>query len=103
MDEVFNSTNVIEGISGSYAILERMSRLSNVCTLVTTHYLYLAKLKHFSKYKMNVKYIDDNITYPYILNKGISKQLVALELLKENFDNEILDIAINIKNKLINV
>jgi hypothetical protein len=52
---------------------------------------------------MNVKYIDDNITYPYILNKGISKQLVALELLKENFDNEILDIAINIKNKLINV
>jgi DNA mismatch repair ATPase MutS len=102
MDEVFSSTNVVEGVAGAYGILQKMSTLPNVCTMVTTHFLYLTKLKLFKKYKMNVKFEEnESITYPYLLEKGISKQLVAIELIKNNFDDDVINTALNIKKKLL--
>jgi len=107
MDEIFNSTNPVEGISGAYAICKKLASMENSINIISTHYLYLTKLaKHFkdkfTNYKINVN-IDENnkITYPYKISKGVSKQTIAIELLKENgFDEDIIETALEIKNKL---
>ena len=103
MDEVFSSTNVVEGVAGAYGILEKMSSYSNICTVVTTHFLYLTRLPSFKKYKMNVVVSEDgdDIAFPYRLTPGCSKQLIALELIKDNFDDDVIESAITIKNKLL--
>jgi DNA mismatch repair ATPase MutS len=102
MDEVFSSTNVVEGIAGAYGILKKMSSFSNVCTIVTTHFLYLTKLKSFEKFKMNVKFDEmEQISYPYKLEHGSSKQLVAIELIKKNFDEDVINTSLSIKKKLL--
>jgi len=103
MDEVFSSTNVIEGVSGAFGILQKLSTFTNVCVIVTTHLLYLTKLNSFVKYKMNVRIHDDDgtITFPYKLENGNSKQLVAIELIKNNFDSDVIETALNIKKKLL--
>ena len=103
MDEVFSSTNVIEGVSGAFGILQKISTFTNVCAIVTTHLLYLTKLKAFVKYKMNVQIDNDDgsITFPYKLEKGNSKQLVAIELIKNNFDSDVIETALTIKKKLL--
>lgn len=108
MDEIFSSTNPVEGVSGAYAIAKRLGTYSNAINIISTHYTYLSKLEKdtgtFVNYKMNV--IQDasgQVTaYPYTLQRGISKQYVALDLLKQNgFDNSILDIAMDIKRSLL--
>lgn len=102
MDEVFSSTNVVEGVAGAYGILQKMSTFPNICTIVTTHFAYLTKLPSFIKLKMNVNISNEYIiTYPYLLTKGVSKQLIALELIKDNFDGDIIDTAMLIKKKLL--
>ncbi len=53
MDEIFNSTNPIEGISGAYAIAKSIGSFKSNLTIICTHYLYLTnlskELKHFEK------------------------------------------------------
>jgi DNA mismatch repair protein MutS len=105
MDEIFNSTNPVEGISGAYAIAKKISQYSNCLLVFTTHYIYLTKLKktgRFVNYRMNIERNSENqIHYPYILEKGVSKQYIALDLLAKNgFDRDIIDEAITLKNKL---
>lgn len=105
MDEIFNSTNPIEGIAGAYAIAKKIGKCATNLTLISTHYLYLTKLvkeiDSFANYKMDVNVTDDSITFPYKLKKGICKQFIALELLKKNgFDDSLIEDAINIKEKL---
>ena len=108
LDELFNSTNVIEGICGSYSICKKLSESRKNITLLTTHYTYLSKLEKTGKYKnykMNAKVNKDNIEFPYKICEGFSKQYVALELLKKNKllkDNQdIFNEAIKFKKKLI--
>lgn len=108
MDEIFNSTNPVEGISGAYAIIKNMSDFSSNITIFTTHFLYLTKLakdlpEKFTNMKMNVQIEKDKtITYPYRVSKGISRQFIALELLKQNgFDKKIVDDALIIKENLL--
>lgn len=106
MDEIFNSTNVIEGIAGAYAIAKKLSNYDNMMLIFTTHFSYLTKLakdnKKFENLKMNVEInpITQEIKFPYKLSKGISKQYIALELLKQKgFDEDILEEAIAIKKR----
>ena len=111
MDELFNSTNPIEGIAGAYAILDKLASYPFNISIVTTHYLYLTKLSKSNKfvnYKMNVNItylsedVVDDIQYPYILQKGISKQYIALELLKRNgFDEDIIENAMRVKQDIL--
>jgi len=108
MDEIFNSTNPIEGISGAYAIAKNMATYPTNISVITTHYLYLTKLAKdptcldkFVNKKMNVN-IGDTISYPYKVSPGISHQYIALELLKQNgFDQVVVDDALAIKAKLL--
>ena len=75
MDEIFSSTNHIEGSSGAYAILKSLSKYKNNITIITTHYESLTKLekkkkKRFINYKFEINrdnngdiiYDGDNIT-----------------------------------------
>ena len=102
MDEVFSSTNIIEGIAGAYAILNKISSFANVCNFVTTHFLYLTRTPKYEKYKMDASIQnDDSISYSYKLKKGVSTQYIALELLKSQFDKDIIDTSLKIKQKLL--
>jgi hypothetical protein len=110
MDEIFNSTNPVEGIAGAHAIAKHLGSCSNTALILTTHYLYLTNLakdmpNNFINYKMNViKTTKDDeiiIKFPYQLCKGISRQYIALDLLRLNgFNNDILASAELIKQKL---
>jgi hypothetical protein len=106
MDEIFNSTNPIEGIAGAYAIAKKISEHANCILVFTTHYVYLTKLHktgRFGNLKMNVdRTTDGEISYPYKLSKGVSKQYIALDLLKKNgFDEDIITQAVSIKDRLV--
>lgn len=107
MDEIFNSTNVIEAISGAYAILENLAMNTNTLCMITTHLNYLTNLRKtstFECYCMSVTIQDDtkSISYPYTIKKGISKQYIALELLREKgFDCSIIEKALKIKSKFV--
>jgi hypothetical protein len=105
MDEIFNSTNPVEGISGAFAIAHRLAVHPNTLVFFTTHYTYLSKLEkqsQFRNYRMNVIKNNDIIQYPYKLERGISKQYIALELLKLNgFDSDIIDHALILKEKFV--
>jgi DNA mismatch repair protein MutS len=107
MDEMFSSTNYVEGYSAAYAILKKLSSYNNSLSLITTHYTNLSKLekttngsvKNYNFYINRDK--DNNIIYPYKIKRGSSDQYIALELLKlNNFDEEIIDVAIEEANKL---
>lgn len=97
MDEIFNSTNVVEGVAGSYAILNKMGSYSNSCNVVTTHYIYLTKLIRYLSLKME----SVDYTFDYKLKKGVSKQYLALEMLKQKFPPDVITEALKIKKKLL--
>lgn len=102
MDEMFNTTNVVEGVSGAYGILYHLCKSKNVCTVITTHYSILAKTRGFKACRMEVEHKDDGtIGFPYKLSEGISKQFVAIELLKNHFDQDVIDSSINFKKKIL--
>ena len=108
MDEIFNSTNPVEGIAGAYAIAKNMSNFANTMLVCTTHYTYLTKLAKdlpdkFVNMKMNVRQPKNKkIEYPYKVSPGVSRQYIALELLKQNgFQSEIIEDALAIKETLL--
>jgi len=102
LDEIFNSTNVVEGISGAYAILDTLSQHPNACTLITTHYPYLAKLPRFKKLRMDADISEDGrISFPYKLRKGVSRQYIAVEMLREKFDPIIVEKALAVKRSIL--
>ena len=104
MDEIFSSTNYIEGFSGAYAILNKISSFNKSLFIVTTHYNKLSQLenKKITNYKFDIKKdLSNNITFNYKLKKGVCDQFIALDLLKKNnFDNEIIEEALNISNNI---
>jgi DNA mismatch repair protein MutS len=110
MDEIFNSTNPIEGISGAYAIMKSISSYMTNLMIFTTHYVYLTKLSsecNFKNMKMSVNICEDedgvkDIKFPFILSEGVCRQYIALDLLKINgFDPDLVDTAISIKSKFV--
>ena len=107
LDEIFSSTNYIEGFSGAYSILKNLSNYKNTLFIVTTHFTDLKILekdthKKIKNYKFTVDYdSNNNIKFNYKLEKGVSYQYIALELLKNNgFDEKILEDAFNISKKI---
>ena len=103
MDELFNSTNVVEGISGAYSILSKHATYDNAMTLITTHYPYLTRVPKYIKYKMDALVgKEGQIEYMYKLKRGTSSQYIALDILKNNgFEKEIIDHAKEIQNKIL--
>lgn len=106
MDEIFNSTNSIEGISGAYSILKNIAKYDNALVIISTHYPFLAKLHRDSNYSLykfdSIKDNFDKIDYTYKISKGLSNQYIALDILKENgFDDDIIIEANRIKDYIL--
>jgi len=107
MDEIFSSTNPEEGIAGGYAICEMLGKCENSIALITTHFTQLTDLEktsNYSCYKIPILRDEkDEIVYTYKLEKGISDQFIALELLgKKGFDRDIVTRAIDVCKNLNN-
>jgi DNA mismatch repair protein MutS len=107
LDEIFSSTNYVEGFSGAYAILKKISSFPNTLSITTTHYTDLEILEKDTKgkivnYKFEVTHdINNEIVFNYILKRGTSRQYIALELLKKNgFDEDLIENAIEICAKI---
>jgi DNA mismatch repair protein MutS len=107
LDEIFSSTNFVEGFSGAYSILKKISSFSNTLSITTTHYTDLEILEKDTKgkivnYKFEVDHDEDGtILFNYLLKKGTSRQYIALELLKKNgFDDDVIEDAIEMCKKI---
>jgi DNA mismatch repair protein MutS len=103
MDEIFSSTNYVEGYSAAYAVSKKLSKYENSITIITTHYTNLNKVEketngRILNYHFTIDRDKNNkIIYPYKLLRGVSKDYIALELLKENgFDEDLLEEANNV-------
>lgn len=108
LDEVFNSTNPIDGISGAYAVAQNIGIRAGVCLLLSTHFAYLTKLgpnPRFSNYKMEVLNSETatgtGFVFPYKIKPGVSDQHIAIELLEESgFDPDIIRVAKEVREDL---
>jgi DNA mismatch repair protein MutS len=107
LDEIFSSTNYVEGFSGAYSILKKISSFSNTLSITTTHYTDLEILEKDTKgkiknYKFEVEHDEKNeIVFNYLLKEGTSRQYIALELLKKNgFDDDVIEDALEICKKV---
>lgn len=110
MDEPMHSTPPIEGMSTAYAVAEFLGNLNGIKLIITTHFHKLIELENNYPNKfinLSVEAIknSDNIMqpfiFPYKINKGYSKQCIAIELLgKQKFPVDVIKSAIEMKNKL---
>ena len=106
-DEIFSSTEPVEGVAGAYAIARSLSRHPNVVMFITTHFRHLCKLaeeEDFETMRMTADVDADGgeITFAYRLETGVSEQHVALELLrKKGFDATIVEDAIAVRRSLL--
>lgn len=112
MDEVFSSTNPIEGIAGAFSVAKNLAAHSNVTLVVSTHFLYLKKLSAlrnisnqplFQLVQMPVQMnLDATFTYPYRVLPGVCEQLIALELLRgSGFSEQVIKDALEVKRTLL--
>jgi DNA mismatch repair ATPase MutS len=98
-DEIFSSTNHVEGYAGAKAFCKAIGKIKNSVSIITTHYTKLGSLKknNFSNLHFEAEENDDGITFDYKVKKGVSNQYVALKLMKhKGFDNELIEDAIKI-------
>ena len=107
LDEPMHSTPPIEGMSVAHAIAKYLGSLNGITTIITTHFHNLISLGDTNDKFINlsVNAIEDSGIYKfdYKIRKGSSKQTIAIELLKkQKFNDEIINSAIEIKNKLCN-
>lgn len=108
MDELFTGTNPREGISASSAVCEYSSKFDNNLLIVTTHFHELTKLENshpgkFINMKFSINKENDKFIRNYQIEKGISNQNIAIELLKQKgYNSYIIKRAIE-KSKEINI
>jgi predicted ATPase len=108
LDEPMHSTPPIEGMSVAYAIAKYLGNLEGISIIITTHFHNLISLEENKKRFLNlsvnaIKDENNKFIFDYKINKGSSKQTIAIELLKkQKFNDEIINSAIEIKNKLCN-
>ena len=110
LDEIFSSTNYIEGFSGAYAILKKIVSFSNTLSMTTTHYSDLEYLENDTHgkiqnyhFEISRDILNNNILFNYKLKKGVSREYIALELLKNNgFDKDLIDDAITMSKRIHN-
>ena len=100
-DEMFTSTNYLEGMVAANTVCEELGKIKNSLCLVTTHFTKIASISKKKKYCFNSLHfivdrdINNKIIFPYKLEKGISTQYIALELMKENgFNDKFIDRAL---------
>jgi predicted ATPase len=108
MDEPMHSTPPIEGIAVAFSVAEYLANIKGMTLIITTHFHNLIELEDKYKYlfinlNVNASFNENTKTYDfnYKINRGGSKQIIAIELLeKKKFNKNIINSAIEMKNKL---
>ncbi|WP_419831521.1 MutS-related protein [Endozoicomonas atrinae] len=103
MDEIFSSTNPIEGEAGTYGYLKIISNNRNSINICTTHYPRPTLLADeypgiFQNMHVHAEITSDGrLVYDYLLKPGYSEQHIAIKILEdEGIQSEFLDIATEI-------
>lgn len=112
MDEIFTGTNPKEGQAAAYGIAKKLATYNNSLAILATHFIVMTDLAHdtiedkapngkFENFKVYIERDEYNtITFPYKLEKGITDQAIALDLLQsEGFDDDILQDAFDVMNR----
>ena len=97
LDEVFNGTTYKEGQAAAYSLIDYLGNHPQLLTVTATHFPAITDLeeknKHlFKNFKVEVAY-DNNgaMKYPFKLEPGISRQCIALDILrKEGYGEDFL-------------
>jgi DNA mismatch repair ATPase MutS len=103
-----HSTPPIEGMSVAYSIAKYLGKMDGITFIITTHFHKLMDLENehndrFINLCVNAYKNNDKYEFDYKIYKGGSKQTIAIELLKKHkLHDEIINSAIEIKNKLCN-
>ncbi len=110
MDEPMHSTPPIEGVAVAFSVAEYIAKVKGMTLIITTHFHNLMELENknkdlFINLSVNATFNEKTSTYDfnYKINRGGSKQIIAIELLEKNkFNKTIINSAIEMKNKLYN-
>jgi len=110
MDEPMHSTPPIEGVAIAFSVAEYLAKVTGMTLIITTHFHNLIELEKIHKdlfinLSVNANYNEktNNYYFNYKINRGGSKQIIAIELLEKNkFNKTIINSAIEMKNKLYN-
>ena len=108
MDEIFVSTNYYEGVSGAYAIVNKVAKYPNAINIVTTHFPSLSKAclenKKYKNYYFPIEFNElGDMLRTYKITEGESKQHMAIKMLEtKGFDKDIIKDARKMYEKLIN-
>ena len=99
IDEVFRGTNTVERIAASTALLEFLGKGKCLCFAATHDRELCTLLKDsYEMYHFTEEINEDNVTFPFLLKKGVSDTTNAIRLLDMlGFDEAITDKA----NKLV--
>lgn len=96
VDEVFNGTTYKEGQAAAYTFIKLLGANKKTICLTPTHFHLVSNLEKetafFANYKVSViEKPGKKITYPYILERGISDQIITFKILQEEgFGDEFL-------------
>lgn len=96
LDEIFNGTSPHEGEAAAYGTAKHLGKFDRSIAIVATHFPLLTNLenasKAFTNYRVRVNKTDDGkLHYPFMIERGISDQNVALDMLRlEGFKSDIL-------------
>lgn len=98
LDEMFNGTSANESMAAAFSVINHIGKNENNICAVATHFPLLTKLEEkssaFENYKVSVNVDETKICYPFKLEKGISHQHVALDILKlDGYNFTILEEA----------
>lgn len=104
LDEIFNSTNPLEGLSGSHSIVNNLGKSTNAVVILTTHYDFICELNRdrYSLFKFECEMKGNEIIYNYMVREGVSNQFIALDILRINgFDLAVINEAQRLKRILL--
>ena len=98
MDEIFVSTNYMEGLSGAYGVIKSLEGYPHSLNIITTHFDKLTKCqlptfcyKYFTIDAQQMENGEMQIKKDYKLRDGINDKHMALHLLKlRGFDAELV-------------
>lgn len=105
VDELFDGTSSEEAQAAAYSLIDQLGNYPNNICATITHFPKVTLLEqhtnNFTNYRVTVqKDASGRIVYPYKLEKGISEQSIALDILKqEGFSATFLNKAQQILNE----
>jgi DNA mismatch repair ATPase MutS len=95
-DELYSGTNPYEAIGAAIAFLKYLKKYKNMSFMITTHFLEVCKRldnhKDILNCNMDVNVANNDFTYTYKMEKGISKIKGAVKVLKDlDYPEEIIN------------